>query len=222
MPTVPEELAFDNNIYNVAVVPGNALKQADSSYQYNNVKYSRDVLWGAMANLAVQLNNNHKISVKNIFNINSTDYATERTGYDYEFFAPIKATELSFKSNTLFNTQLIGDHNFSSLSSKLKWYGSFSILDQYIPFQRRIQYNQEPSGDWLLLMSASNSQRSGSIFYSNLSDYLYNAGGDWSTTFKLFENNQTIKRWLPFPGERPLIQCKTFLYRTSFRFQQWI
>lgn len=203
-------LAFDNNIYNVAVIPGNALKQADSSYQYNNVKYSRDVLWGAMANLAVQLNNNHKISVKNIFNINSTDYATERTGYDYEFFAPIKATELSFKSNTLFNTQLTGDHNFSSLSSKLKWYGSFSILDQYIPFQRRIQYNQEPSGDWLLLMSASNSQRSGSIFYSNLSDYLYNAGGDWSTTFKLFEHNQTVKGGYLFQVKDRLYNARPF------------
>ncbi|QEC40898.1 TonB-dependent receptor [Pseudobacter ginsenosidimutans] len=205
-----KRLAFDNNVYNVTLVPGNPLKQADSSYQYNNIKYSREVLWGAMANLAVQLNNNHKISVKNIFNINSTDYTTQRTGYDYEFFAPIRATELSFKNNTLFNTQLTGDHNFSAISSKLKWYGSFSILDQYIPFQRRIQYNQESNGDWQLLMSASNSQRSGSIFYSNLSDYLYNAGSDWSTTFKLFDNVQTVKGGYLFQVKDRLYNARPF------------
>ena len=210
-----KRLAYDNNMYAIYDVENSKVKRADSSFQYNNVKYSREILWGAMANFAIQLNSNHKIAVKNIFNINATDYTTNRTGRDYEYLpgegAPVRATELSFKSNTLFNTMVTGDHIFSNLSSKLKWYGSFTILDQYIPFQRRLQYNYEKSlGKYQALLSQANSQRSGSIFYSNLSDYVYNAGGDWSTAFKLFGNNQTVKGGYLFQVKDRLYNARPF------------
>lgn len=211
-----KRLVYDNNLYAIFKENENSsMKKVDSSYQYNNAKYSREVLWGAMANFAVQLNSNHKISVKNIFNINATDYTTNRTGYDYEVdprqATPIKATELSFKSNSLFNTQLAGDHIFSTISSKLKWYGSFTILDQYIPKQRRLQYNDELlDGRYKAVISEPKSQRSGSIFYSNLSDYLYSAGGDWSTAFKMFGNNQTIKGGYLFQVKDRLYNSRPF------------
>lgn len=203
-------LAFDNNVYNISEGLG-GVKKADTIYRYNNVKYSKDVLWGAMANFAVQLNNNNKISVKNIFNVNATDYVTDRTGQDNEFNAPVKAQELAFKSNTLFNTQLSGDHNFSTISSRLKWYGSFSILDQYVPNQRRLQYNDiNHNGKYEALLGESRSQKSGNIFYSNLSDYIYTAGGDWSTTFKLFENVQTVKGGYLFQVKDRLYNARPF------------
>ncbi len=75
----------------------------------------------------------------------------------------IRASELAFKANTFFNTQLSGDHNLQQVKAKLHWYGSFNILDQYVPDQRRIQYNQDdPSianSPYSLLVGQSNSSQ---------------------------------------------------------------
>lgn len=204
-------LQFDNNIYTL----NKGTKTADSSYAYNNNRYSREVLWGAMANFAVQLNGNNKISIKNIFNVNATDYVTLRTGKDYEFGVggtPIRAREMAFKSNTLFNTQITGEHNIPTLQSKLKWYGSFTILDQYIPDQKRIQYNyNETAGVYeALIGTGARSQKSGSIFYSNLSDYIYTAGGDWTTSFDMFGNKQTVKGGYLFQVKDRLYNSRPF------------
>ena len=166
---------------------------ASFNFDYDNEKYAKDVLGGALANITLQLGSNHKISFKNILNVNTTNYATLRTGKDYETNSGtgdnIRASELAFKANTFFNTQLSGDHNLKSLDAKFHWFGSFNILDQYIPDQRRIQYNQDdpndPNSPYSLLIGGSkSSQKSGSRYYGFLNDYVYTAGGDISKNFK--------------------------------------
>ncbi len=204
--------AFTNRVYNVVN------NQADLSFDYNNNKYSKDVLWGALGNITLQLGSNHKIAFKNILNVNATNYATLRTGKDYEFEPingeNIKATELALKTNTFFNTQVSGDHNFQQYRSKLHWFGSFTILDQYIPDQRRIQYNQDPTDPnavYSLLTSASpSSQRSGSRYFGSLSDYIYNAGGDLTTSFNFLGYNQTVKAGYFFQVKDRIFNSRPF------------
>ena len=178
---------------------------------------------GALGNVTLQLGAQHKISFKNFININSTDYVTNRTGKDFEFNSSlgenIKATELALKSNTFFNTQLSGDHNFPALHSKLHWYGSFNILDQYIPDQRRLQYNQDPetpNAPYVALIATSRtSQKSGSRYYGFLSDYIYNTGADVATTFKLGDLNQTVKAGYFFQVKDRLFELETVRYLHS-------
>ncbi len=203
---------FTNRIFTVT---GN---QAAVSFDYNNNKYSQDVLWGALGNIALQLGSNHKISFKNIINVNGSDYTTQRTGKDFEYDPihgeNIKATELALKSNTFFNTQLAGDHSFQKYKSKFHWFGSFTILDQQVPDQRRIQYNQDASvanAPFLLLTSASpSSQRSGSRYFGALSDYIYNAGADLSTGFDLLGFNQTVKAGYFFQVKDRIFNSRPF------------
>jgi hypothetical protein len=186
---------FDNRLYSIT----NGI--ASLNFDYHNDKYSQDVLWGALGNVSLQLGNNSKVSWKTILNINSTDYTTRRTGKDFENDPingeNIRATELALKANTFFTTQLAGDHNLLSAKTRLHWYGSFNILDQYIPDQRRVQYNQNvivPGSPYLLLVSASKtSQRSGSRYYGFLSDYIYTGGGDVTKTFNMGGLNQSVK-----------------------------
>jgi TonB-dependent receptor len=174
---------------------------ASVNFDYQNNKYSQDILAGALANITLQIGNDHKISFKNILNVNTTDYTTKRTGKDYESDPingeNIRATELAFKANTFFNTQITGEHNFNSIKSKLRWYGSFNILDQYIPDQRRVQYNQNvTSGSnepYYLLISNTRSQKTGSRYFGFLNDYIYTAGGDVTKNFTLFNLAQSVK-----------------------------
>jgi outer membrane receptor protein involved in Fe transport len=187
-------------------------------FDYSNERYAKDILWGGLANVTLSLGNNHKISFKNLFNVNATNYVTERKGVDFNDANPagqaIKATELALKSNTFFNTQLSGDHNLAAIKTKFHWYGSFNILDQYVPDQRRIQYNQEatlPGSPYLLLIGASkSSQTSGSRYYGFLSDYIYTAGGDVAKSFQLFGLNQSVKAGFLFQVKDRLFDSRPF------------
>ncbi len=174
---------------------------ASLNFDYNNQKYSQDILAGALGNITLQLGNNHKISFKNILNVNTSDYVTRRTGKDFESDPingeNIRASELAFKSNTFFNTQLSGDHNLPSIKSKFHWYGSFNILDQYVPDQRRVQYNQNVTAGsnqpYYLLISNTRSQKTGSRYFGYLSDYIYTAGADAAKNFLLSKMTQSVK-----------------------------
>ena len=209
----PKRTEFENRIFSIS----NNI--ASTNFDYYNNKYANDVLWGGLANFTLQLGSNNKISVKNIFNVNTSDYATLRTGKDYESNSIIgdnvKASELAFKANTFVNTQISGDHNLTKYKAKLHWFGSFQILDQYIPDQRRIQYNQDdpsdPSSPYSLLVGASKtSQKSGSRFYGFLSDYNYTTGADIAKTFTVKGLQQTIKAGYFFQVKDRLFDSRPF------------
>ena len=192
---------------------------ANVSYDFENEKYSENILAGGLANVTLQLGRNHKISFKNILNVNTSNYATLRTGKDFETNPPpigdnVRATELAFKANTFFNTQLTGEHNLRNIDSKLHWFGSFNILDQYIPDQRRLQYNQansDPSQPYRALISGSNaSQKSGSRYFGFLNDYVYTAGGDLAKTIKVNSRKQTLKGGYFFQIKDRLFNSRPF------------
>ena len=207
-----KKLEFENQVI--------SNKAGDVDLAYKNNRYSRDVLAGIMGNLTFQFNNDHRISFKNMLNVNSSDFVIDR--YDGKdnagIIAKVRAQELSFRQNTFFNTQVIGEHTFSSLKSKLKWYGGFNILDQYIPDQRRLFYSQDladPNGPYYALLGLGASQKSGSIFYSNLSDYIYNAGADLNTSFQLFGEKQNIKTGYLLQVKDRLFNSRPFFVNTS-------
>jgi hypothetical protein len=178
-------------------------------------------LAGALANFSIQLNNNNRISFKNIINVNTSDFTIRRLGKDY-ILGPgygdnVKAEEIGFRQNTFFNTQLIGDHNISKWGIRFKWYGGFNILDQYIPDQRRLYYTQDgsnPNAPYYALLAAGASQKSGSIFYSFLNDYIYNAGGDLTKSFKWLGHTQSIKGGYLFQVKDRLFDSRPFFINT--------
>lgn len=207
---------FDNNFI--------ANNEGDLEIQYNNNKHSRDVLAGALANVTLQLNNNNKISVKNLINVNTNDYVIDRyDGRDYILSGggngdKVKATEIGFRQNTFFNTQIIGEHNIPKIETRVKWYGGFNILDQYIPDQRRLFYTQDvtdPNAPFYALLGLGAGQKSGSIFYSFLNDYIYNAGGDITKSLKLKGKNHIVKAGYLFQVKDRLFDSRPFYTNTA-------
>lgn len=154
-------------------------------------KYFQDINMGAIAGFSMFLNPLNKISYKAIVNVKTANIYNSRMGTDYSRQDLLKGNEFIFAQNVFFTNQLNGEH---SLSSKLKfnWYGAFNILDSYSPDQRRIMYTKSVTGSDPYVLNISNtlSQQSGSRIFQTLSDYIYTAGGD--LTFKINQQN-TIK-----------------------------
>jgi len=209
----PKRTEFENRIFSIS----NSI--ASTNFDYNNTKYSQDVLIGVLGNVTLQLGNNSKIAIKNILNVNTSNYSTLRTGKDFESNSiigdNIRASELAFKANTFFNTQISGDHSLVKSKAKIHWFGSFQILDQYIPDQRRIQFNQDDpavvSSPYSMLVSSSkSSQKSGSRYYGFLNDYNYTAGGDISKQFVVNNQTQTVKGGYFFQVKDRLFDSRPF------------
>ncbi len=209
----PKTTQFENRIFSIS----NNI--ASTNFDYNNTKYAQDVLIGVLGNVTLQLGNNSKIAIKNILNVNTTNYSTLRTGKDFESNSiigdNIRASELAFKANTFFNTQISGDHSLVKAKAKIHWFGSFQILDQYIPDQRRIQFNQDDpavaSSPYSMLVSSSkSSQKSGSRYYGFLNDYNYTTGGDISKQFVVNNQTQTIKGGYFFQVKDRLFDSRPF------------
>jgi TonB-dependent receptor len=159
-------------------------------YDYQDDKYIQDINMGAIAGFSIFLNPLNKISYKAIVNVKSNNAYTNRIGEDFTRGDLVKSNEFVFGQNVFFTNQLNGEH---SLSNKLKfnWFGAFNILDSYSPDQRRIMYTKSvgTSDSYVLNISNTLSQQSGSRIFQDLSDYIYTAGGD--LTYKI--KSQTIK-----------------------------
>lgn len=191
----------------------NAIDQQNVSvdYDYNDDKYSQDVNWGTLGSLSLQLNSLNKISVKSILNVNTTNYITNRSGVSNVRGDNVYGSEIKFRQNTFFTFQTIGEHSLAT-PLKLKWYGSFNILDSYTPDQRRILYTQTIGSQdpYQLAIGNTLSQESGSRIYQTLNDYIYTAGGDLNYNFNLFNQKQTVKGGYMLQVKDRLYDAKPF------------
>ena len=165
-------------------------------------KYINDINMGAIAGMSIFLSPLNKISYKAIVNVKTSNTFNQRTGSDYSRQDLVKGNEFTFGQNVFFTNQLNGEH---SITQKLKfnWYGAFNILDSYTPDQRRIMYTKTigSTDPYVLNISNTLSQQSGSRIFQTLSDYIYTGGGD--VTYKI--KQQTIKAGY-------MIQVKDRLY----------
>ncbi len=178
---------------------------------YDDDKYVQEVSGGALGSLSLQFNARHRISLKSIININTSNSVTQRNGFDISRSEDLKGSEFSFKQNTFFTVQANGEHTLAT-PLRLKWYGAFNILDGYIPDQRRILYlkSSGTNDPYLLLISGTLSQQSGSRIYQNLSDYIYTGGGDLSYTFNWLKQKQTLKGGYMFQVKDRLYDAQLF------------
>ncbi|MCX6331121.1 MAG: TonB-dependent receptor [Bacteroidetes bacterium] len=171
-------------------------------YKYDDKKYITDINMGAIAGFSIYLNPLNKISYKAIVNVKSNNSFTQRYGNEYSRGDLMKGNEFTFAQNTFFTNQLNGEHSLNS-KLKLNWYGAFNVLDSYSPDQRRLLYTKSATGSdpYVLNISNSLSQQSGSRIFQSLNDYIYTGGGD--LTYKLKQS--TIKAGY-------LIQVKDRIY----------
>lgn len=179
-------------------------------YNYDDDRYLQEVTAGALGSLSVQLNPKNKISVKSLININNPNFVTQRQGYDIARAEDLQGSEFTFKQNTFFTTQATGEHTIAA-PVKLKWYGAFSILDGYIPDQRRILYSKAlgSSNPYKNIISGTLSQQNGSRIYQSLSDYIYTGGADLTWNFNMFGQKQALKGGY-------MLQIKDRLYDGQF------
>ncbi len=158
-----------------------------------------NVLAGALLNLGYRLNANHKITLRNTYNINSEDATINRFGDNKLTEQLIKASSAQFTSNTLLVNQLSGEHIFGKRKLKVQWAGAYNNINRNTPDLRKTYYVQNYSnGTTDSTFSAyvpigKASPNYAGKFYSTLHENIYNGKVDITFPFNIKNVPQSIK-----------------------------
>lgn len=167
-------------------------------YDYQDNQYRNNVLWGGLLNLSYKITDNHKITLKNSYAINSSDATTLRTGTNFSRAVYVQNEYYDFSSNKLFSSVLGGEHYFSGSKSKLKWTAGVNSLERNQPNFRTVNYTKNivPSFDadtvFQIAPSPFASPGNLGIFYSLMNDQAYTATVDYTYPFQIGDAKQSF------------------------------
>ncbi|MCS7075275.1 MAG: carboxypeptidase regulatory-like domain-containing protein [Bacteroidia bacterium] len=172
-------------------------------FRFAEKEYQTTVAWGGLLNAGIKLNSNHKLVVRTMYNQNANESVNLRTGMDYRTLEEVRMTAQRYLSRNLRAGQIAGEHFFAKnyQGYKAQWRLGTSVSDRQEPDFRRLGYYRPLSDTiWYAQVPSVNldlgSNASGSRFYSNLIDKMYNGGVDFTAPYKfrLSDSNSTKPR----------------------------
>lgn len=150
--------------------------------KFSDENYSQQMLTSTLANFSFKFNDNHAVTFKNIFSINSTDLVVDRYGQkDVNDTRYLSANVRWFTSNKIYSGQLNGEHYFSKPKIKLNWTGFYSNINRSIPNLRRNIYS---------ITDPSSSVSSETIPVAEIANG--NGGADYGGGMFFSENKESI------------------------------
>lgn len=180
-------------------------------FDYLDKAYSEQVLAGALANLSFKLSDNHSLSFKNLYSINSDDRVIIRTGETNPLESNptlLRSTARWFSNNKIYSGQLAGEHYLPGSKVRINWTGALSNIQREIPNLRRSIYTRfktfnDPSDPYLqdTVYSANISYANvgpdygGGMFFSKNKENIYSFKADAAYSFQLgreFKNELKI------------------------------
>lgn len=154
-------------------------------YDYSDNRYNDDVLLGGMWNISYKLSENHKLSLKNTYNINSSDQTILRTGSEIQpANTLVKVNVYNFTQNRLNTHQLSGDHFIPGLNkTKIDWTVGYSFIRRLIPDYRNLKYQksaEDLNSPFLVPMSEEVQPLIAGRFFSDMKENVKSAGLDFT------------------------------------------
>lgn len=167
---------------------------------YRDSLYNNEVQSSILWNVAYKLNDNNKISLKNLYSINTSNKVTVRNGLS-DVAGPTweKSSVRWFTQNNIYSGQLSGEHMLPKSKIKFTWLGSASTIERVIPSLRKIVYtkNSDTPEDSLpyyalILTNGVVTNSAGSMFFSNTNENIYSGKYDASIPFVIKKSKHEL------------------------------
>lgn len=157
-------------------------------------KFSSSV--GALANFAYS-KGNHKIALKNLYNISLDNSYTSRYGNQITDQDSIRGYAYDLVSKSLFNTQLTGEHKLDWQDLKVNWNLGYSYSDRLQPdlksINYRLDYDQHATQYEAVVPNGTASRTDASRFFSDLFEDSYDGGLNLTLPFTAFNHKSSLK-----------------------------
>lgn len=166
-------------------------------YRYQDRQYNTGILWGALANIGLNINDRNKIVFQSTYTQNSDNNIYTRNGVDTLDNYGVRSQSIEFITTGLLSTRLSGEHAFGDRGIKLEWGAGINQIDRSVPDTRRILYRQNRDiGDEapyvVFIPNRGDAYRTGRV-YLDLNEKVQNANLSVAFPFSLFKQKQTFK-----------------------------
>lgn len=188
--------------------------------EFNDDSYNTNVMSGGIWNLSFlhsrENGSNHRVSLKNMLNINTNDQVILRNGSRFDQGQDIKSYNAMYTQNRLLSTQLLGEHFIPKGKIKMEWNVGYNNLKRDIPDYKQITYKR-PLGDtatpWAVPISTQPSFNDiNGRFYSTMMDNIYSGAVDFAIPFL----TGPVRHELKFGGygqyKDRVFEARTFSY----------
>ena len=157
--------------------------------RFNYENTINQTLLGALLNISLKLKENHQISLKNIYSINSDDRLIIKTGRNFGGNGDSTQTVVRwFTSNQILSNQLIGNHYFPTTKLRLNWIASYGNVNRVIPNLRTNTFKILEKGvkeEILANSETISADWSGNIFNSTNDEKIRSIKTDVSYPFQI-------------------------------------
>jgi len=145
--------------------------------------YETTVLWGAIANLSYKINKNHRISLKNLYNVSTEDQTSLRQRVDIQNGSDFRLESYRYTQNNILSSQLSGSHFLPKTKLKIEWVGGVNNIKRSVPDYRIMQYQKNtgtPDANYIVSIGPTPTVNFGGRFFSDLNENLYSGRLDIS------------------------------------------
>ncbi|MBA3647704.1 MAG: TonB-dependent receptor [Chitinophagales bacterium] len=212
----------NSNRYNLITRQDFNFSDTGALYRYNDSTYSNNILTGLMVNLGYKFSDRNKILFKNSYTVNSTNSAIIRGGTNFEQNYYVRNYAYDFVSNTLFNSQLAGDHYFEEHGIKLHWELGYAHIGRSEPDFRKLFYNKNiypnDGNDTSFLAYIPFGSASPSLagkFFSTLGENVYSESTDISFPFNFLKNKSSAKAGLYYQARDRTFNARVLGYTVT-------
>jgi len=150
--------------------------------------YNDEVIWAALGNISIKINNRNNISWKNNLSVNTDNRLVRRVG-NFDFFdepnSILTETYRAFISDKIYTSQLIGEHQVGTKKTKINWLAAYSKVNREIPNQMISTSGSLPNGG-----SAAGNGVNGSMISTNSQENIKNAKVDIIQPYTFLKNTQ--------------------------------
>ena len=158
-------------------------EQLEAAHTYNFESATREVGLGGLAVAALEVGDDHKITLTSFLNRSTDDEARVYQGANRDVATEIAVTRLRWVERQLLTEQLMGSHTIPGLADfTIDWRYTYSNATRNEPDRREYRFdyeNGEDGGSWFLSDRPEGNQR----FFSVLNDDIHDVGLDLTQPF---------------------------------------
>ncbi len=162
---------------------------AEPEVDYLGQSTRQEVNSGALLNTSFALAPNHRLTTSVVYSRSTEDESRLLQGYFLDLGSNLRSTRIRFLSQSLFNTQLRGEHRLSSGTGMgLDWRVAYSRVRRYEPNTRENIYRQLQDGRFYWYEF----KQSGSVFHQDLAESALSGALDVEIPFRLRSLPSTV------------------------------
>jgi len=178
----------------------NDYEDAGRNLHLNDKQYNTNTSWGAIWNISLlhsrKSGANNRISLKNLFNVNTNDQYILREGQDYANGFDLRSHNMLYTQNMMVATQLTGEHVLPKSKIKFEWGAGYSYLNREIPDYKIVEYRRnigDTAAAYSVPFSTSVQPTISGRFFSTQQDNVFSGNFDFTLPFKIGPSRHELK-----------------------------